>query len=92
MATKKTQVNSKLLEAVTATPPANPAPTGPDLAFLRGLTRRGYTEQEITSIAHKAGMKIDAGFFAKAAEKAKKAAETREKNKAKKEAAAVISK
>jgi hypothetical protein len=56
------------------------------------LIRRGYTEQEITSIAHKAGMKIDAGFFAKAAEKAKKAAETREKNKAKKEAAAVSSK
>ena len=92
MATKKTPVNSKLLEAVAATPPANPAPTGPDLAFLRGLIRRGYTEQEITSIAHKAGMKIDAGFFAKAAEKAKKAAATREKNKAKKEAAAVSSK
>jgi hypothetical protein len=92
MATKKTPVNSKLLEVVAATPPANPAPTGPDLVFLRGLIRRGYTEQEITSIAHKAGMKIDAGFFAKAAEKAKKAAATREKNMAKKYAAAVSSK
>lgn len=89
MATKKTQVNSKLIEAVAATPPANPAPTGPDLAYLRGLIRRGYTEQEITSIAHKAGMKIDASFFAKAAEKAKKAAETRERNKAKKAASPV---
>jgi len=56
MATKKTPINAKLLEAVTATPPTNPALTGADRTFLRGLKRRGYTEAEIIAIGKKAGM------------------------------------
>jgi hypothetical protein len=60
MATKKAPVNSKLLEAVTATPPQNPALTGPDRVFLRGLKRRGYTEFEIIAIGKKAGMTVTA--------------------------------
>lgn len=60
MATKKIPVNNKLLEAAAATPPANPALTGPDRAFLRGLKRRGYTEQEIIALGSKAGLKVTA--------------------------------
>lgn len=58
MATKKAPVNSKLLEVVTATPPASPALTGADRVFLRGLKRRGYTELEIIAIGEKAGMTV----------------------------------
>ena len=84
---KRATVLSALIEHAQATQPANPAPSTADTNYLVGLKKRVFTEAEITSIALKVGMKIDAAFFAKAAEKAKKAAETREKNKAKKSAA-----
>ena len=58
MGSKKTPVNAKLLEVVVATPPASPALTGADRVFLRGLKRRGYTEQEIILIGTKAGVKV----------------------------------
>lgn len=60
MATKKTPVNSKLLEVTAATPPANPAITRADLSFLRGLKRRGYTDAEIIGISQKSGLKVSA--------------------------------
>ena len=59
MVTKKAAINSKLLEAVAATPPANPAITRVDKTFLRGLIRRGYTHDEIISIGAKAGLKVN---------------------------------
>lgn len=58
MATKKAQVNEKLLEVVASTPPKNPALTGADRTFLRGLKRRGYTNEEIKGIGIKAGLNV----------------------------------
>lgn len=84
--TKRTQVLSALIEHAQAAQPANPAPSTADTNYLIGLKKRGFTEAEIIQIAAKAGMKIDSAFFAKAAAKAIKAAETRDKNKAKKAA------
>jgi hypothetical protein len=60
MATKKTPINSKLLEAATATPPANPALTGADRTFVRGLIRRGYTEGEVIALGQKASLNVTA--------------------------------
>ena len=77
MATKKTQVNSRLLEAAAATPPANPALTGPDRAFLRGLARRGYTQQEIIALGEKAGLKLTAADLVPRGRKPKSVAQTK---------------
>ena len=51
----KAKVNPKLIEAAEATPPKNPAASAADRTYLRGLRRRGYTEEEIKVVAHKAG-------------------------------------
>lgn len=51
----KMKVSDKLLAAVEAIPPKNPAPSAQDRAYLRGLKRRGYTEAEIRAVAQKAG-------------------------------------
>lgn len=60
MATKHfSKVNASLLEAVKDTPPKNPAITGADKTYLRGLIRRGYTHEEIISIGAKAGLKVN---------------------------------
>jgi hypothetical protein len=62
MATKA-KVSERLVAATEATPPKNPAPSGADKAYLRGLKRRGYTEDEIRGVAAKAGMQLPADFF-----------------------------
>ena len=77
MATKKIPVNSKLLEAAAATPPTNPALTGSDRAFLRGLTRRGYTEQEIIALGRKAGLNVTAADLVPRGRKPKSVAQTK---------------
>jgi hypothetical protein len=60
MATKHhAKVNLSLLEAVKETPPKNPAITGADKTYLRGLIRRGYTHDEIVAIGAKAGLKVN---------------------------------
>lgn len=71
MATKKTPVNTKLLEVVQATPPINPAMTGADRTFLRGLKRRGYSNDEIIAIGKKAGFSVKQEDLAVKTRKAK---------------------
>lgn len=63
MATKKQPVAAKLAEAFASVQPANPALSSSDKAYLRGLKRRGFTEQEIASVAQKAGFKVPADLF-----------------------------
>ena len=61
MATKKSDSSSdssKLIEAFAAAQPKNPALTSSDKTFLKGLQRRGFTAQEITDIAAKAGFVV----------------------------------
>lgn len=60
---KREPVSSKLAEAFTAAPPANPAPSSSDKAYLKGLKKRGYTESEIIQIAKKAGFNITTELF-----------------------------
>jgi hypothetical protein len=55
---KRAPVSEKLAEAFIAAPPANPAPSSSDKAYLKGLKKRGYTDDEIIKIALKAGFKI----------------------------------
>lgn len=68
---------SKIAAAETLTtlfvdaPPANPAPSAADKVFLRGLKKRGYTEQEIISIAAKGGYQITPDLFVIKPRKAK---------------------
>lgn len=63
MAKSKVAVNEKLASVFAEVQPANPAPSSTDKAYLRGLKKRGYTEQEIIQIAAKAGFKITADLF-----------------------------
>ena len=74
MATKKATINSKLLDVVAVTPPANPAITGADKTYLRGLIRRGYTHDEIITIGAKAGLKVNPQDLITNGKKAVKAA------------------
>jgi hypothetical protein len=63
MAKSKQAVNEKLASVFADTPPANPAPSAADKAYLKSLTKRGYTETEIIQVAAKAGFKITSELF-----------------------------
>lgn len=64
MAKARLVVNDKLIAAADSTPAKNPAPSSADKAYLRGLKRRGYTEQEIRVICQKAGLgELPVDFF-----------------------------
>lgn len=63
MATKKIQVNEGLVKAFENAKPANPALTSADRTYLRGLRRRGFTQEEIKQIANNAGFQVPADLF-----------------------------
>jgi SOS response regulatory protein OraA/RecX len=63
MATKKQAVNENLAKAFEAVKPANPALSSADKTYLRGLRRRGFTQQEIQNVAQKAGFQVPADLF-----------------------------
>lgn len=63
MATKKQTVNEKLAAVFAETPPANPALSHADKAYLLRLKNRGYTEDEIIQVAAKAGFKVTQELF-----------------------------
>lgn len=63
MATKKAAVNEALMKAFENAKPKNPALTGADKAFLRGLKRRGFTLEEIQNVAAQAGFEVPADLF-----------------------------
>ncbi len=52
-----------LVEAFAKVRPANPALSAADKTYLRGLRRQGYTQEEITSIASKAGFNVPSDLF-----------------------------
>ena len=60
---KVTQVNEKLTSIFSEVQPANPAPSSTDKAYLRGLKKRGFTDNEIIQVAAKAGYKITADML-----------------------------
>jgi len=59
MATKS-KPNQLLLDAFKDASPKSPALTNADRTYLRGLTRRGFTHEEILNIAQKTGIKVTA--------------------------------
>jgi hypothetical protein len=63
MAKVTSPVNEKLISVFSQTPPANPAPTPADKAYLIGLKKKGYKEAEIIEIAAKAGFLISPELF-----------------------------
>jgi SOS response regulatory protein OraA/RecX len=63
MATKKQAVNEDLAKAFEAVKPANPALTSADKTYLRGLRRRGFTQNEIQDVAKKAGFQVPTDLF-----------------------------
>lgn len=63
MATKKIQVNEGLVKAFENAKPANPALTSADRTYLRGLRRRGFTQEEIKKVAKEAGFDVPADLF-----------------------------
>lgn len=63
MATKKQAVNETLAKAFEAVKPANPALSSADKTYLRGLRRRGFTQQEIQTIAQNAGFQVPDDLF-----------------------------
>lgn len=65
MAAKKQEVSEKLAKAFEAVEPKNPALSGADKIYLRGLQRRGFTESEIRDVAQKAGFVVPADLFQK---------------------------
>ena len=79
MATKKPVINEKLLAAVAATPARKPAPTSADMAFLRGLKKRGYNNFEIASIGKQAGFDVTDKDFEDKPKKEKPAESAAEK-------------
>lgn len=75
MATKnRTPVNAALLESAKTAAPKNPAVTSADKAYLRGLKKRGFTDDEIIQLSAKAGLKVTAEMLAVKPRKAKPAA------------------
>ena len=70
---KRVPVSEKLASVFAETTPANPAPTTSDLAYLKSLKKRGYTDTEIIQIASKAGFKITAEMLVIKAKKPKEA-------------------
>jgi hypothetical protein len=52
------KANKLLIDAFKDATPKTPAITGADRVYLRGLTRRGFTNDEILAIASKTGMKV----------------------------------
>jgi SOS response regulatory protein OraA/RecX len=65
MAAKKQEINERLSKAFEAVEPKNPALSGADKAYLRGLQRRGFTESEIREVAQKAGFVVPTDLFQK---------------------------
>lgn len=63
MATKKEPVNEDLAKAFASAKPANPALTSADKSYLRGLLRRGFTAEEIQTVAKNAGFQVTAELF-----------------------------
>lgn len=63
MATKKIQVNEGLVKAFENAKPANPALTSADRTYLRGLRRRGFTQDEIKNVAKEAGFVVPTDLF-----------------------------
>lgn len=61
----KAKVNEALKKELDAMTPANPVLSSADKAYLRGLMRRGFSEQQIRSAVQKVGMEIPANFFEK---------------------------
>lgn len=59
----KPKINEKLLALVEEVEPANPVLSGEDKRYLRGLKRRGYSEQQIFDIVKKAGLAMPPDFF-----------------------------
>ena len=55
--------NQKLVDAFKNERPANPALSAADKSYLRGLRRQGYTQDEIKTIAGKAGFEVPADLF-----------------------------
>lgn len=61
MATKKIAVvDQKLIDNAEKLTAENPQPTRADINFLKGLKRRGYSEQQIIAIAKTSGFNITA--------------------------------
>jgi SOS response regulatory protein OraA/RecX len=56
--TKMAKANKLLIDAFKDATPKNPALTSADKIYLRGLTRRGFTSDEILAIAAKTGIKV----------------------------------
>jgi SOS response regulatory protein OraA/RecX len=63
MATKKVHVNEGLMKAFENAKPANPALTSADKTYLRGLRRRGFTQDEIQKVAKDAGFVVPPDLF-----------------------------
>lgn len=70
---KRALVSEKLASVFAETTPANPAPTTSDLAYLKSLKKRGYTDTEIIQIASKAGFRITTEMLVIKAKKPKEA-------------------
>jgi SOS response regulatory protein OraA/RecX len=73
MATKKQPVNQDLANAFAEVKPKNPALSSADKTYLRGLRRRGFTQEEISDVAKKAGFVVPADLFEQKPKKAKTA-------------------
>ena len=52
------QVNQALVEAFKNATPKTPVLTSADKTYLRGLTKRGFTHDEILDITTNAGFKV----------------------------------
>lgn len=63
MTTKKQSVNQDLASAFAEVKPKNPALSSADKTYLRGLRRRGFTQDEITDVAKKAGFSVPSDLF-----------------------------
>jgi SOS response regulatory protein OraA/RecX len=60
---KENQPAQGLIAAFEKRSPANPALTSSDKTYLRGLRRKGYTQEEIKTIASDAGFAVPDDLF-----------------------------
>lgn len=64
--------SEEVLALINLTKPASPVMTFKEKVYFKGLKRRGFSEEQISTFINKAGYKVPANFFVTKQRKSKK--------------------
>jgi hypothetical protein len=66
--------SEEVLALINLTKPASPVMIFKEKVYFKGLKRRGFSEEQISTLINKAGYKVPANFFVTKQRKSKKPA------------------